>query len=360
MRGRVMASGSLSTRASITARRTSENPRTRDTASRSAGAARLVESATPSWSRMKIASEGLRAPAYRMATTRETAPAATAAPRARSAALRPITASPWPPSDGGLGSSVGQTFLQSKPSGARRSASGPPTASRRWRRAVLLILALAGVNVRAHADETPVLPVWAPLETTPTAIASGSVAPFVVDLASEAGQRAVSCLTDAVYYEAATETRDGKEAVAQVVLNRVRHPSFPKSVCGVVYQGVGTGAACQFSFACDGSMARAPVPELWRSAEEVAAAALSGHVATRAGASTHYHAGWARPYWRSSLVETGRIGTQVFYRMPGSLGSARVLTAAYAGVESASRPTIRGRAPRVILAHAASGPKPEP
>ena len=245
---------------------------------------------------------------------------------------------------------MGQASEQSNRPGARRSVSA---------RAALFVVALACLGVHAHANDTPLLPAWAPPETPP--LVSGiPVAPFVVDLASEAGQRAVSCLTEAVYYEAATETRDGKEAVAQVILNRVRHPSFPKSVCGVVYQGVGSGAACQFSFACDGSTARQPVPDLWRSAEAVAAAALSGHVATRAGASTHYHAGWARPYWRASLVETGRIGTQVFYRMPGPLGSAGVLTAAYAGVETASRPTITARAPRVTLAHAAPGPKPEP
>ena len=47
---------------------------------------------------------------------------------------------------------------------------------------------------------------------------------------------ALDCLTAAVYYEAASESDEGQAAVAQVVLNRVRHPLFPKTVCGVVFQ----------------------------------------------------------------------------------------------------------------------------
>ncbi|WP_416365907.1 cell wall hydrolase [Sphingomonas aerolata] len=73
--------------------------------------------------------------------------------------------------------------------------------------------------------------------------------------------RALLCLTTAIYYEAASEPDAGQRAVAQVILNRVRHPAFPATVCGVVYQGPHSGGAptaCQFSFACDGATARAP------------------------------------------------------------------------------------------------------
>src|SRR3546814_10013540 len=81
------------------------------------------------------------------------------------------------------------------------------------------------------------------------------------------------CLTQAIYYEAATESDSGKAAVAQVILNRLRHPAFPRTVCGVVYQG-SSRPGCQFSFTCDGSIRRAPVPALWRRAAEIARAAL--------------------------------------------------------------------------------------
>ncbi|HZZ88499.1 MAG TPA: cell wall hydrolase, partial [Caulobacteraceae bacterium] len=60
----------------------------------------------------------------------------------------------------------------------------------------------------------------------------------------------LQCLTAAVYYEARGESREGQAAVAQVVLNRVRSPAFPKTVCGVVYQGAAQHS-CQFSFACN-------------------------------------------------------------------------------------------------------------
>src|SRR3569833_1926122 len=82
--------------------------------------------------------------------------------------------------------------------------------------------------------------------------------------------RATECLTAAVYYEAAIEPVDGQRAVAQVVLNRVRHPAFPKSVCGVVFQGSERSTGCQFFFSCDGSLYRKPVPAFWDRARQVA------------------------------------------------------------------------------------------
>ena len=81
--------------------------------------------------------------------------------------------------------------------------------------------------------------------------------PFTLRGADEAARaRALECLTSAVYYEAGNESADGQQAVAQVVLNRVRHPAFPSSVCGVVYQGSTRATGCQFTFTCDGSLAR--------------------------------------------------------------------------------------------------------
>ena len=67
--------------------------------------------------------------------------------------------------------------------------------------------------------------------------------------------RSLDCLAQAIYYEARSEGEAGQRAVAQVVLNRVRHRDYPSTVCGVVYQHV-RGQTCQFSFSCDGSMRR--------------------------------------------------------------------------------------------------------
>ena len=70
--------------------------------------------------------------------------------------------------------------------------------------------------------------------------------------------RSLDCLAQAIYYEARSESEDGQRAVAQVVLNRVRHPAWPNSVCGVVYQGpMRAGGGCQFTFTCDGSLSAA-------------------------------------------------------------------------------------------------------
>jgi hypothetical protein len=155
---------------------------------------------------------------------------------------------------------------------------------------------------------------------------------------------ALDCLTSAVYYEAATEPLAGRQAVAQVVLNRVESPGFPKSVCGVVYQGAQRVSGCQFSFACDGSEARRPIPRLWSQAEQVAQAALGGYVDPDIAGATHYHADYVSPYWRWSLVETGRIGRHVFYRPPGP--GAEPALGAVAGADGPAKPARRAHTGR--------------
>ena len=165
-------------------------------------------------------------------------------------------------------------------------------------------------------------------------LATGVAAPFVLPArTAEDRSRATRCLADAVYYEAAREPIEGRRAVAQVVLNRVRDPNFPKSVCGVVYDGWKSGPACQFSFACDGSLARAPLPGLYREALDVAEQALAGRVEPRAGLATHYHATAVDPWWRADLVRIAQIGSQIFYRWPGEAGLPAAFTGRYAGGE---------------------------
>ncbi|MFD1958893.1 cell wall hydrolase [Novosphingobium panipatense] len=85
------------------------------------------------------------------------------------------------------------------------------------------------------------------------------------------------------------------------MLNRVAHPAYPGTVCGVVYQGSERSTGCQFSFTCDGSLARRPQPMFWERARAVARAALAGYVYAPAGLATHYHTVQVRPYWAPSL-----------------------------------------------------------
>src|SRR5208282_1511915 len=100
--------------------------------------------------------------------------------------------------------------------------------------------------------------------------------PFLFNGSAEDRVKALTCLTQAIYYEAGFEPPAGEQAVAQVVLNRMRNPIFPHNVCGVVYQGADLKTGCQFSFTCDGSLNRKPQAEAWDRARLVAEQALNG------------------------------------------------------------------------------------
>ena len=145
--------------------------------------------------------------------------------------------------------------------------------------------------------------------------------------------RAAGCLTAAVYYEAASEPLDGQRAVAQVVLNRLRDLHYPKTVCGVVFQGVELPTGWQFTFVGDGSLARKPSAQGWATAHQVAVAALNGYVETAVGEATHYHTVWVAPYWSPSLLKVANIGAHIFYRWAGGMGMPRAFSGQYAGAE---------------------------
>jgi spore germination cell wall hydrolase CwlJ-like protein len=177
-----------------------------------------------------------------------------------------------------------------------------------------------------------------------------AAAPFRFVAASASRDRALECLTSAVYYEAGNEPVDGQRAVAQVVLNRVRHPAFPSNVCGVVYQGSTRSTGCQFTFTCDGSLLRPPSLEGWAKARKVAEAALSGAVYAPVGYATHYHANYVVPYWASSLAKNAIVGAHIFYRWAGGWGRSPAFSKAYAGVE----PDVRSLRTAALAAEAAA------
>jgi len=174
--------------------------------------------------------------------------------------------------------------------------------------------------------------------------------PFVFKAASEADRkRALRCLTQGIYYEAALESTEGQEGVAQVILNRVRDPNYPTSICGVVFQGAERTTGCQFSFTCDGALAQAPAGWAWDRARVVAERALSGYVAVKVGTATHYHADYVHPWWSPTLAKITQIGAHIFYRWKGYPGETAAFNQAYAAHE----PIIdeaRFSRPRVTLA----------
>lgn len=181
------------------------------------------------------------------------------------------------------------------------------------------------------------------------AIAPGQAAePFVVGERSERDVAAsLQCLTAAVYYEARSEGVEGQRAVAQVVLNRARHPAFPRSVCGVVYQGSQRRTGCQFSFTCDGSLRARREPAAWAQARRIAGAALAGSVYGPVGHATHYHASYVQPWWAASLHRAVSVGSHIFYRWRGAWGDPKSFRRPYLaaevaeGPEPAARPAVR-------------------
>lgn len=148
----------------------------------------------------------------------------------------------------------------------------------------------------------------------PVPARADSATPLPLAVPAPYGDEQLACLATAIYYEAGFEPREGREAVAEVILNRLADPRYPKSVCGVVYQGSRRSTGCQFTFTCDGSLARAPAPGAFAEAQEIARTALeSVGTAPRAPGANHYHADYVRPGWARSMTEIARIGRHIFY-----------------------------------------------
>lgn len=214
--------------------------------------------------------------------------------------------------------------------------------------AALLIL---DAHPRGQTGTAPLPDLPVPGQVAAAGLADSSVRtaqPFVLRGSQIDRARALQCLTTAIYYEAGNEPDDGQRAVAQVVLNRVRHPAFPASVCGVVFQG-SDRPVCQFSFACDGAMARVPVPSVWLRSRRVAARALSGDVFAAVGLATHYHTYAVTPSWNRALVMTGVFGAHFFHRWKGGWGTPAAFRDRYVGVEPLPGPLRPLPAPTPVM-----------
>jgi len=198
-------------------------------------------------------------------------------------------------------------------------------------------------NLRNPADPGPADEVEPALPRPSAGPLDSGPAARALAFAGSLSDRALAqhCLTLAIYYEAAAEPDAGQRAVAQVVLNRVAHPTYPDTVCGVVFQGSERRTGCQFSFTCDGSLARRPA-RMWRDrAAAVARAALAGAVYAPVGLATHYHTVQIHPYWADSLHHVGTIGAHRFYRWRGAAGLRQAFSEAYRGGEPGAAPAAR-------------------
>lgn len=132
------------------------------------------------------------------------------------------------------------------------------------------------------------------------------------------------CLTEAIYFEARNQTVDGKIAVGSVILNRVRSPDFPDTICDVVHQGPLDGSEislnrCQFSYYCDGKSDDPPTENIleiaaWDLAYFVAEALLLDVVDRNAGGGTYYHADYVDPFWNEEYTQVAVVGKHIFYK----------------------------------------------
>jgi spore germination cell wall hydrolase CwlJ-like protein len=252
-----------------------------------------------------------------------------------------------------LGGVLGGTTLRIQPTNAASATVLIAPAD-----AAALIDATSGehhVQARAVGDEAKLINASMPFSALPVTAAR----PFDLSNSDPLDRRrALLCLTQAVYYEAGFEPLEGRRAVAQVVLNRMRHPAFPKSVCGVVYQGA-RAPVCQFSFVCDGSLYRRPALGAWNQAEAVAKAALDGFVERSVGAATHYHADYVAPFWAPRLAKITQIGAHIFYRWPGAWGSTAAFSGRYIG-EPADPLSLRPPLRQAVLTDGTVVPAEDP
>ncbi|OHD07610.1 cell wall hydrolase [Sphingopyxis sp. RIFCSPHIGHO2_12_FULL_65_19] len=228
-----------------------------------------------------------------------------------------------------------------------------------WLFALLALAAVIGVLHASHpaasghrttaarpaAPPADVVPDVAPVELAPVTeadaraqnaqvalITKGFVAPrpFVYVGGGDAKARARDCLAAAMIYEAGDDAK-GQQAVGQVVINRARHPAFPKSICGVVFQGSERVTGCQFTFTCDGALNRRYSDAAWQRARNNADLMLSGGTYPPVGLATHYHTDWVRPYWSDSLEKIAVVDTHLFFRWPGYWGTPGAFRGAVSG-----------------------------
>ncbi len=178
----------------------------------------------------------------------------------------------------------------------------------------------------------------APVETAPAPVQQASAPPSVpelpkvvmlpmplpkppltpaqrLELVGKDYDKAEKCLAQAIYFEARNEPARGQQAVAQVVLNRVFSPYYPKDVCSVVYQNAHRHLSCQFTFACDGKPEYVNERGAWARANRIATQTLNAKIwLPEVNKATHYHAAYVRPNWIRDMKVMVRYGLHTFYR----------------------------------------------
>lgn len=144
---------------------------------------------------------------------------------------------------------------------------------------------------------------------------------FVINLeANNISPKEIHCLAQNIYFETRGSNLADKASVADVVLNRVKHTSYPDTVCKVVKQaklwkGNPIKNMCQFSWYCDTKSDKMKDKDAYEEAKLLAYNILvDGKYKGITEGSTHYHATYVEPYWANSFQLVGTIGKHIFYR----------------------------------------------
>ncbi len=126
----------------------------------------------------------------------------------------------------------------------------------------------------------------------------------------------MSCLAEALYFEARGEPIEGQLAVGEVILNRVEDTRYPSSICKVVNQGTGRRFACQFTYTCDGKLETVHERKPYEMALKIAKILMTTHDRKLTRGSTHYHSNYVNPKWSKNFERVAKFGRHIFYRQP--------------------------------------------
>ena len=126
----------------------------------------------------------------------------------------------------------------------------------------------------------------------------------------------MSCLAEALYFEARGEPIKGQLAVGEVILNRVEDARYPSSICRVVNQGTGRRFACQFTYTCDGKLETVHERKPYEISLKIAKILMTTHDRKLTKGSTHYHSNYVDPKWSKKFERVAKFGRHIFYRQP--------------------------------------------
>ena len=126
----------------------------------------------------------------------------------------------------------------------------------------------------------------------------------------------MSCLAEALYFEARGEPIKGQLAVGEVILNRVEDMRYPSSICKVINQGTGRRFACQFTYTCDGKLETVNERKPYEVALKIAKILMTTHDRRLTRGSTHYHSNYVNPRWSKKFERVAKFGRHIFYRQP--------------------------------------------